>query len=89
MLFHMWIVGYRQVFHFLIRTHRVGITARSRKEIRWKDDLYVRITGWVDYKRSLEGERDVVTKMAETLAKRGRMIIKFGLKEMSHLGISG
>lgn len=29
------------------------------------------ITGWVDYKRSLEGERDVVTKMAETLAKRG------------------
>ncbi len=48
------------------------------------------ITGWVDYKRSLEGERDVVTKMAETLAKQGgRMIIKFGLKEMSHLGISG
>ncbi|HHT7236943.1 asparagine synthase (glutamine-hydrolyzing) [Bacillus sp. JJ927] len=29
------------------------------------------ITGWVDYKRSLEGERDIVTKMAETLAKRG------------------
>ncbi|PGS28414.1 asparagine synthase (glutamine-hydrolyzing) [Bacillus cereus] len=29
------------------------------------------ITGWVDYKRSLEGERDVITKMAETLAKRG------------------
>ncbi|HDR8207375.1 TPA: asparagine synthase (glutamine-hydrolyzing), partial [Bacillus cereus] len=29
------------------------------------------ITGWVDYKRSLEEERDVVTKMAETLAKRG------------------
>ena len=28
------------------------------------------ITGWVDYKRSLEGEQDVVTKMAETLAKR-------------------
>lgn len=47
------------------------------------------ITGWVDYKRSLEGERDVVTKMAETLAKRGRMIIKFGLKEMLHLGING
>ncbi len=42
MLFHMWIVGYRQVFYFLIRTLRVGITARSRKEIRWKDDLYVR-----------------------------------------------
>lgn len=30
------------------------------------------ITGWVDYKRSLEEERDVVTKMAETLAKRTR-----------------
>ncbi|MGG0252708.1 asparagine synthase (glutamine-hydrolyzing) [Bacillus toyonensis] len=29
------------------------------------------ITGWVDYKRSLEGERAVVMKMAETLAKRG------------------
>lgn len=29
------------------------------------------ITGWVDYKRSLEGERDIITKMAETLAKRG------------------
>ena len=47
------------------------------------------ITGWVDYKRSLEGERDVVTKMAETLAKRGQMIIKFGLKAMLHLDING
>ncbi len=42
MLFHMWIAVYRQVCHFLIRTHRVGITARLGKEIRWKDDSYVR-----------------------------------------------
>ncbi len=42
MLFHMWIVGYRQVCHFLIRTSRVGITACLGKEIRWKDDSYVR-----------------------------------------------
>lgn len=43
MLFRMWIVGYRQVCHFFcIRTHRVGITARLGKEIRWKDDSYVR-----------------------------------------------
>ena len=42
MLFRIWIVGYRQVFHFKSAPLRVGITARSRKEIRWKDDLYVR-----------------------------------------------
>ncbi|WP_242142230.1 MULTISPECIES: asparagine synthase (glutamine-hydrolyzing) [unclassified Bacillus cereus group] len=29
------------------------------------------ITGWIDYKRSLEGERETVMKMTETLAKRG------------------
>lgn len=42
MLFHMWIAGYCQVCHFSIHTLRVGITARLGKEIRWKDDLYVR-----------------------------------------------
>ncbi|EMA6344440.1 asparagine synthase (glutamine-hydrolyzing) [Bacillus cytotoxicus] len=29
------------------------------------------ITGWIDYKRSLEGEKETVMKMTETLAKRG------------------
>lgn len=36
------------------------------------------ITGWIDYKRSLEQERETVTKMAETLAKRGQMIQMYG-----------
>lgn len=29
------------------------------------------ITGWIDYKRALEGEKETVMKMTETLAKRG------------------
>lgn len=40
------------------------------------------ITGWVDYKKDLRNESEILSAMAETLAKRGLMILMFGLHYM-------